>query len=118
MICLVDAVPKYWTVITSMFMHGGWFHLIGNMLFLWVFGNNIEDATGHGKFLIFYLRVWHRGGRNPNLRESAFDRAHGRRIRRDQRRPRAYLLLVPERSASTPSSSCRSTSRRPRCRRG
>src|SRR5467141_1405310 len=55
MICLVDAVPKYWTVITSMFMHGGWFHLIGNMLFLWVFGNNIEDATGHGKFLIFYL---------------------------------------------------------------
>src|SRR5260370_5700835 len=55
MICMVDAVPKYWTVITSMFMHGGWFHLIGNMLFLWVFGNNIEDAMGHGKFLIFYL---------------------------------------------------------------
>jgi rhomboid family protein len=53
--CLVGAAPKYWTVITSMFMHGGWFHLIGNMLFLWVFGNNIEDATGHGKFLIFYL---------------------------------------------------------------
>src|SRR5256886_13836649 len=38
-----------------MFMHGGWLHLIGNMLFLWVFGNNIEDAPGHGKFLIFYL---------------------------------------------------------------
>lgn len=53
--CLVDAAPKYWTVITSMFMHGGWFHLIGNMLFLWVFGNNIEDAMGHGKFAIFYL---------------------------------------------------------------
>ncbi len=54
-VCVVDAVPKYWTVLTSMFMHGGWFHLIGNMLFLWVFGNNIEDAMGHGKFLIFYL---------------------------------------------------------------
>src|SRR5213594_230136 len=54
-ICMVHAVPKYWTVLTSMFMHGGWFHLIGNMLFLWVFGNNIEDAMGHGKFLIFYL---------------------------------------------------------------
>src|SRR6185295_15495988 len=53
--CVVHAVPKYWTVITSMFMHGGWFHLIGNMLFLWVFGNNIEDAMGHVKFLIFYL---------------------------------------------------------------
>jgi membrane associated rhomboid family serine protease len=38
-----------------MFMHGGWFHLISNMVFLWVFGNNIEDAMGHGKFLIFYL---------------------------------------------------------------
>src|SRR5467141_5411059 len=55
LMCMVDAVPKYWTVITSMFMHGGWFHLIGNMLFLWVFGNNIEDVMGHGKFLIFYL---------------------------------------------------------------
>src|SRR5438045_3601184 len=55
MICMVDAVPKYWTVLTSMFMHGGWFHLIGNMLFLWVFGNNIEAVLGHGKFLIFYL---------------------------------------------------------------
>ena len=55
MYCLVDAAPKYWTVITSMFTHGGWFHLLGNMLFLWVFGNNIEDAMGHGRFLIFYL---------------------------------------------------------------
>src|SRR5207344_1407905 len=54
-VCLVDPLPKYWTVLTSMFMHGGWFHLIGNMLFLWVFGNNIEDAMGHGKFLFFYL---------------------------------------------------------------
>lgn len=55
MMCLVDPEPKYWTVLSSMFMHGGWFHLIGNMLFLWVFGNNIEDAMGHVKFLIFYL---------------------------------------------------------------
>jgi len=55
MYCLVDAAPHYWTVVTSMFMHGGWFHLIGNMLFLWVFGNNIEDAMGHVKFIIFYL---------------------------------------------------------------
>ena len=53
--CLVGVAPKYWTVITSMFTHGGWLHLIGNMLFLWVFGNNIEDAMGHGKFIVFYL---------------------------------------------------------------
>jgi membrane associated rhomboid family serine protease len=44
-----------WTLITSMFMHGGWMHLIGNMWFLWVFGNNIEDSMGHVRYVIFYL---------------------------------------------------------------
>jgi len=43
------------TVFTSMFMHGGWAHLIGNMLFLWVFGNNVEDALGRVRFLLFYI---------------------------------------------------------------
>lgn len=43
------------TLLTSMFMHGGWGHLLGNMLFLWVFGNNIEDSMGHVRFLLFYL---------------------------------------------------------------
>lgn len=43
------------TLLSSMFMHGGWGHLILNMWFLWVFGNNIEDALGHGGFLVFYL---------------------------------------------------------------
>jgi membrane associated rhomboid family serine protease len=42
-------------VLTSMFLHGGWMHLIGNMMFLWVFGDNIEDALGRFKFLLFYL---------------------------------------------------------------
>ncbi len=49
-----DAV-QWWTVITSMFLHGGWMHLIGNMLYLWVFGNNIEDRIGHIGFVYFYL---------------------------------------------------------------
>lgn len=40
---------------TSMFMHGGWEHILGNLLFLWVFGNNIEDSMGHTRFLVFYL---------------------------------------------------------------
>ncbi len=48
-------VPAELTLITSMFLHGGWLHLIFNMLFLWVFGDNVEDAFGHWKFLIFYL---------------------------------------------------------------
>jgi membrane associated rhomboid family serine protease len=43
------------TVFTSMFLHGGWMHLIGNMLYLWIFGNNIEDAMGHARFIVFYL---------------------------------------------------------------
>jgi membrane associated rhomboid family serine protease len=42
-------------VLTSMFLHGGWMHVLGNMWFLWIFGDNIEDILGHGKFLLFYL---------------------------------------------------------------
>ena len=42
-------------VVTSMFLHGGWLHIIGNMLFLWVFGDNVEDRLGHGVYLLFYL---------------------------------------------------------------
>lgn len=45
----------YATLVTSMFLHGGWLHLIGNMLYLWIFGDNVEDLMGHGGFLIFYL---------------------------------------------------------------
>ena len=43
------------TIFTAMFMHGGWLHLFGNMLYLWIFGDNVEDQFGHLKFLIFYL---------------------------------------------------------------
>lgn len=43
------------TLFTSLFLHGGWFHLIGNMLYLWIFGNNVEDRMGHAGFLVFYL---------------------------------------------------------------
>jgi len=48
-------VPLYLTLVTSMFMHGGWMHLGGNMLYLWIFGNNVEDVFGHFWFLAFYL---------------------------------------------------------------
>jgi membrane associated rhomboid family serine protease len=40
---------------TSMFLHGGWMHLLGNMWFLWIFGDNVEDVLGHGKYVIFYI---------------------------------------------------------------
>src|SRR5262245_27729536 len=55
MTCVVDPEPNYFTLLSSMFLHGGWFHLIGNMMFLWVFGNNIEDSMGHVKFALFYV---------------------------------------------------------------
>lgn len=48
-------VPPEVTVLTSMFLHGGWMHLIGNMLYLWIFADNVEDAMGHLRFLVFYL---------------------------------------------------------------
>ncbi len=48
-------VPAEVTVITSMFMHGGFMHLAGNMLYLWIFGNNVEDSMGHTRFILFYL---------------------------------------------------------------
>jgi membrane associated rhomboid family serine protease len=51
------AIGEDWPVtsVTSMFMHGGWLHIAGNMLFLWIFGNNVEDAMGKIRFLVFYL---------------------------------------------------------------
>jgi membrane associated rhomboid family serine protease len=54
--CLVDNDPiNIFTPLTSMFLHGSWMHLLGNCLFLWIFGNNVEDSMGRFRFLIFYL---------------------------------------------------------------
>jgi len=50
-----EPVQEYPTLITSMFMHGGWAHLLGNTLYLWIFGDNVEDLMGRGGFLIFYV---------------------------------------------------------------
>jgi membrane associated rhomboid family serine protease len=47
-------VPRYATAFTSMFLHGGWLHLLGNMLYLWIYGDNVEDAMGHARYLVFY----------------------------------------------------------------
>ncbi len=48
-------MPERFTLVTYMFVHGSWIHLLGNMLFLWVFGDNVEDAMGHIRFIMFYL---------------------------------------------------------------
>src|SRR3978361_82558 len=52
---VIPAHPRLISLFTSMFLHGGWSHIIGNMLFLWAFGKSLEDAMGHSKFLSFYL---------------------------------------------------------------
>src|SRR4029077_3262341 len=48
-------IPPWATIFTSMFLHGGWLHLGGNMLFLWIFGNNVEDLLGRARYLLLYL---------------------------------------------------------------
>jgi membrane associated rhomboid family serine protease len=53
--CAVEGSLRFETLVTSMFMHGGWLHLGMNMLFLWVFGNNMEDSMGHLRYIVFYL---------------------------------------------------------------
>jgi len=53
--CTISDGAAWHTALTSMFMHGSWLHIISNMWFLWIFGNNVEDAMGHVRFLVFYL---------------------------------------------------------------
>jgi membrane associated rhomboid family serine protease len=53
--CVLSGSPNWLTPFTHMFLHGGWLHIVGNMWFLWIFGNNVEDSMGHGRFVVFYL---------------------------------------------------------------
>lgn len=55
LVCVLDGNRSASSIVTSMFMHGSWFHIIGNMWFLWVFGDNVEDAMGPVRFFVFYL---------------------------------------------------------------
>src|ERR1043166_2218526 len=55
LVCSTDPGRQYSHLLTSMFLHGGWMHLIGNMWFLWLFGNNVEDSMGRLRFIFFYL---------------------------------------------------------------
>jgi membrane associated rhomboid family serine protease len=52
---VVPAIFTWPTVLTSMFLHGGWLHFLGNMLYLWIFGDNVEDRLGHARFIAFYI---------------------------------------------------------------
>ena len=53
--CALQREPQWHTALTSMFLHGGWLHFLGNMLYLWIFGDNVEDRIGHARYVLFYL---------------------------------------------------------------
>jgi rhomboid family protein len=95
------------TAVTSMFMHGDWLHLIGNMLFLWIFGNNVEDSLGKVRYLVFYLL----GGFAATALQTFITLSYGTQV--DAQIPNlgasgavsavlgAYLLLLPRASVVT-----------------
>ncbi len=86
--------PIYLTLLTSMFLHGGWAHLLGNMLYLWIFGDNVEHRFGHLKFLIFYLV----SGLAASLADRCFtgqSYTYDRGVGSDFGCPCAYLILFP-----------------------
>ena len=90
--CGTDNAPTWVTPFTAMFMHGGLLHLGGNMLFLWIFGNNVEDSMGPVRFVVFYvlggLAATRAAGRHrrrtrdPDARRLGRDRRGARRLRR------------------------------------
>ena len=87
---------RWWvTILTSMFMHGGILHIAGNMLFLWVFGNNIEDSMGRLKFLLFYLLAGLVAVYAQALLDPSATHADDRRERRGRGRPRRLRAAVP-----------------------
>ena len=81
-----------------MFMHGGLLHLGGNMLFLWIFGNNVEDAMGPVKYLLFYLLGGRRGARAAGRLRPELDGPDARRVGRDRGRARRLHPAVPARA--------------------
>ena len=99
-------------ILTSMFLHGGWIHLIGNMLYLWIFGNNIEDRFGRLGFLLFYLLGGVVAAVSPGRRSTRLDGPDHRRVGRDRRGPRRVPRPVPAgarpvaRLSSASSTSC------------
>ena len=93
------------TAITAMFMHGSWSHLLGNMLFLWIFGNNVEDALGQVRYLLFYIL----GGLAATVAQTFVTLAV--RERRSMRRSRTSARAARSRRCSAPTSCCCRTRR-------
>ena len=108
---LIPSDIYIYKIFSSMFLHGNWMHLIGNMAYLWIFGNNIEDYLGHIKFLIFYLfcgicatliHVFSDANSSiPVVGASGWFTSHGE-LERDAYLGKRRGLLLPRRSAAPP----------------
>ena len=97
--CAVDNDPiNILTPLISMFLHGGWMHMIGNMIYLAVFGRNVEDSMGRGRFLAFYLHLRADRGGDPHRVQRGVTGADRRRVRGDFRRPGGVPRPVPQRA--------------------
>ena len=88
-------LPYWSTLITSMFLHGGWMHLGGNMLYLWIFGDNLERVMGAREVRGVLPRLRHRRGPRPHPVRGRLRGAERRRVGRDQRRARRLPADVP-----------------------
>ena len=95
-----NALPTWETVFTSMFMHGSFLHIAGNMLFLWIFGNNVEDSMGPVKFIFFYLPRRDRGARAAGRDRPELDGADDRRLGRDRGGARRLHRAVSARAGA------------------
>ena len=92
---LVPAEFALSSLVTSMFLHGGWLHVVGNMWYLWIFGDNVEDRMGHGRFLVFYLLCGVAAGARRTWWSASIAGAHHRRQRRHRRSHGRLLRALP-----------------------
>ena len=98
LVCLTDPGRQVSHVLTSMFLHGGWMHILGNMWFMWIFGNNVEDAMGHLRFVVFYLLTGAAAALTQVFLTPGLGGADGGRLGRDQRRDGRLRRAVPARA--------------------
>ena len=89
-------LPAEMTLLSSMFLHSGWMHLISNMAFLWVFGDNVEDSMGHWRFFIVLLRLRNVRQLQPRPGRERFDKPIDRRQRRSSGGARCIFDVTPE----------------------
>ena len=97
-------MPEFATFVTHAFLHADWLHLGGNMLFLWVFGDNIEDAIGHVRYLVFYLACAVLAGLTYSFMAPTSSAAADRRLGRGRRRRRRLSRAAPARENLRPAS--------------